>query len=330
VTLTSGTKVTDILGNYTPPVVPPIVPPGPPVVPPLVPPGPPAPPVVPPTPPVIVVPPVTPPSAPELPPEFLPPVSTAMLPLPGVPASAVPVFRPEAWYRPAVALAEAAPRGLGEEERGAISGTVFFDDNYDGVRDRGEPGLYLQEVVLEQQGDDGRLERIATARTDANGWYIFMGLKPGLYRVRARFAPQYVQTTEADEYGVYVVTIRDSFHAMNRDFGAVYSPVAYNGRAAPPITHLVHRPARDRDDMFEHWAGPTIGGDGAREEAAFLMDFSVTHASSTFRRDEAFISRVSGPEAVAGLALGALLVSQTAPHQEEERRTPRRRKEVIT
>jgi hypothetical protein len=242
-------------------------------------------------------------------------------PLPGAPGVLFGAVLPspplvsgqEVFGRPPVWTPMTAAIGLGEEKLGAISGTVFLDSYYDGVRHDDDPGLYLQDVVLEQQGYNGRLERVATARTDAAGWYIFMGLKPGLYRVRVRLSPEYAQSTKADEDGVYVVTMRDSFHYMNRDFGVVYDSLANKGRVGPAATQLVRPAAALRDEMFEHWTGPGIGGDGAKEEAAFQMDFSISHASTAFRSDEAFIPRARGDAAAAGLALGALLVSQTAP-----------------
>jgi hypothetical protein len=70
---------------------------------------------------------------------------------------------------------------------GGISGTVFFDQNYDGVQQTGEAGLANWYVML-----SGPVN--ATAITDAAGNYSFTGLPAGTYTVceAQRFA--WIQT----------------------------------------------------------------------------------------------------------------------------------------
>ena len=132
-----------------------------------------------------------------------------------------------------------------EEQLGAISGHVFEDENLNGVLDPGERGLPNEQVVLELEGDKASYEAVATAWTDSKGWYIFMGLKPGLYRVRARLSPEWTQTTKADYEGRYVLTIRGGFHAMSRDFGAYPNSVAPD---LPPRPRTMSTPNAGRED----------------------------------------------------------------------------------
>lgn len=204
---------------------------------------------------------VAPPAAP-----VAPPVPTAAAPPPGptlpVPAPAgarglgpaeAPPAIPALAFSPAATAPDYATVG-GGEELGGISGHVFRDDNLNGARDRGEPGLAGQAVVLEAVGPNGNVQHVATARSDGTGWYVFLGLKPGLYLVRPRFTPDLVGTTDADDHGTYLVTISGASHLTHRDFGSV-ERVALRGPAGAPAG-----PTSLRDEFFREWVegGPDV------------------------------------------------------------------------
>ena len=84
---------------------------------------------------------------------------------------------------------------FGYQGPGSISGSLWEDENGDGVRD-GEPGfpnvaMFLEELV------NGNLVLAQTATTDASGNYTFSGLLAGTYTVRideAAIPQTYTQT----------------------------------------------------------------------------------------------------------------------------------------
>jgi hypothetical protein len=65
----------------------------------------------------------------------------------------------------------------------SLSGIVWRDDNANGVRDSGEPGIADAEVELTGPAEPGRLPESQTTHTDAAGQYSFTGQDPGSYQV---------------------------------------------------------------------------------------------------------------------------------------------------
>ncbi|QEL14097.1 DUF11 domain-containing protein [Limnoglobus roseus] len=71
---------------------------------------------------------------------------------------------------------------FGENRPSSISGTVYRDDNANGVQNAGEPGIANVRVTLTGTDDRGNPVSI-TVVTDAAGNYTFAGLRAGTYRI---------------------------------------------------------------------------------------------------------------------------------------------------
>ncbi|MCL2624686.1 MAG: SpaA isopeptide-forming pilin-related protein, partial [Planctomycetaceae bacterium] len=69
---------------------------------------------------------------------------------------------------------------FGELKPSSISGHVAADKNDNNILDAGD--LFLPDVTIHLYDMNGNL--VATTKTDANGYYIFNNLKPGIYEVR--------------------------------------------------------------------------------------------------------------------------------------------------
>jgi protocatechuate 3,4-dioxygenase beta subunit len=165
------------------------------------------------------------------------------------PGTPLPPFPPPVVFQPDRLLLLSVGRGIGEELLGVISGEVFHDLDANGILDPREPGIPDQRVILEVKGPDGIYQRLATAWTDGKGWYKFIGLKPGIYRVRAELSEELSLTTTADDEGSYTVTIRGGFHYTHRDFG-VLKP---GDGELPPFGSRVG-PDDVCDALFRDWA----------------------------------------------------------------------------
>jgi murein DD-endopeptidase MepM/ murein hydrolase activator NlpD len=83
---------------------------------------------------------------------------------------------------------------------GAIHGQVFNDINGDGIEEAGDAGLPGWTVCLI---DPGSVQVIATTTTGFNGYYAFLNLTPGTYRVRETPPDGWTQsTTDPDDVTV--------------------------------------------------------------------------------------------------------------------------------
>ena len=89
---------------------------------------------------------------------------------------------------------------------GSITGSVYMDANYNGVRDASEGGLAGWTVFLDFNADR-RLDPgdIATV-TDAAGNYQFLGLAPGTYTVRQAVPSGFHRTRPVPESGLVTVS----------------------------------------------------------------------------------------------------------------------------
>ena len=76
---------------------------------------------------------------------------------------------------------------LTPEPKGLIHGVVFDDQNGNGERDAGEPGVVGATIELRDLGDPAFVE---TRESDLDGRYAFAGLEPGTYRMSVSVVPQ--------------------------------------------------------------------------------------------------------------------------------------------
>jgi len=102
---------------------------------------------------------------------------------------------------------------------GGISGTVFYDLTYDGVRDADEAGVENWWVML-----SGPVN--ATVATDAAGNYSFAGLPAGIYTVCAAQRFAWIQTAPQVEAACasglgYTIVITAGQSVGQLDFGNV-------------------------------------------------------------------------------------------------------------
>ncbi len=77
---------------------------------------------------------------------------------------------------------------------GIIEGYKFYDKDRDGVQDDGEPGLAGWTIILEGTTDEG-LAVYETRVTDADGYYLFDEVQPGVYTVTETLLDTWTATT---------------------------------------------------------------------------------------------------------------------------------------
>ncbi|MDQ1261690.1 MAG: Cell surface protein [Euryarchaeota archaeon] len=96
-------------------------------------------------------------------------------------------------------------------ENASINGVVFNDQNADGLKTGGEPGLFNWTIVLKYDGKDLR-----QVTTNEEGLYSFTDLGPGIYTVEEKIVDGWNQTTPAE--GSYVINFVGG-QGYNYDFG---------------------------------------------------------------------------------------------------------------
>ena len=83
--------------------------------------------------------------------------------------------------------------GVGLQEMAVVTGTIWQDDNADGLWQKEEPGIPGVRVTLTgtRNGD------VHDVTTDANGWYEFRQVRSGNYRLNCHVPDEYVFTVKA-------------------------------------------------------------------------------------------------------------------------------------
>ena len=130
--------------------------------------------------------------------------------------------------------------------RGALYGSVYADDDNDGVRSSGEPGV--PDVLITLTGTDDRGAAVsATLTTDAGGYYFFRDLLPGTYTLAETQPPLGVDGKETVGYLGGDASVNDVIS------GIVMTPAQYGynylfGERHPPATPGSLAGAVYRDD----------------------------------------------------------------------------------
>jgi hypothetical protein len=105
---------------------------------------------------------------------------------------------------------------------GQIQGTVWNDQDADGVFDSGEPGLTGLTVFLDSDLDGQPDSGEPTVLTGDNGTYSFAGLSPGTYRVAQVLASGWRATAPAA--GAYSISLAVGQTQSAVDFGTTNRP----------------------------------------------------------------------------------------------------------
>jgi hypothetical protein len=104
---------------------------------------------------------------------------------------------------------------------GAIQGTKWHDQNGNGTRDSGEPGLSGWTVFIDLDADGILDAGEVSTTTDANGAYSLGQLRAGIYRVAELNQPGWQSTNPST--GHHVVSLYSGQTATEKDFSARYT-----------------------------------------------------------------------------------------------------------
>ncbi len=102
-------------------------------------------------------------------------------------------------------------KDFGNLQLSTISGTVFLDQNGDGVKDNGEVGLAGWKIRLTGN-------KIDSAISDANGNYILNSIQAGNYVVSEVLQEGWIQTLPANN-ATYPITLTPGLNETGKDFG---------------------------------------------------------------------------------------------------------------
>lgn len=95
----------------------------------------------------------------------------------------------------------------------SLSGVAFADVNANGLRDAGEVGISLLQIVVR----DDRGQVVAVVRSNSDGSFLVSGLAPGAYQVLLDRPPVYVDSTENPRW----ITLSPGQALEGVDFGLV-------------------------------------------------------------------------------------------------------------
>jgi hypothetical protein len=171
-----------------------------------------------------------------------------------------------------------------------IGDRVWRDDDADGVQDLGEPGL--AGVGIELRNAAGTTV-LATATTDANGFYNFPGLAPGTYTVVTTQPANHLPSFDVDGLTVpnrSVVTLAPAESRDDVDFG--YQPLSSLGSL-----------------VWLDFDGNGVFNPGAGEFGLPTAVVTVSGTGGTFTTTTDF----DGLYLFTGLPAGTYSVSVTAP-----------------
>lgn len=124
---------------------------------------------------------------------------------------------------------DAVEYNFGEWRLGSLAGRVWADVDGDCVREQGEPAIGGVEISLL----DATGRRVQTTRTDADGFYRFDGLRPGIYGIEETQPVGFFQGGQRPAPGATVDVIQtDRFLGIVLESGQQWSP--FDFCEAPP------------------------------------------------------------------------------------------------
>ena len=102
----------------------------------------------------------------------------------------------------------------------AIAGSIFYDANGDGMRERADPGLASWVVYIDKAGTGQYSAGDPVAIAASNGKYRFAGLRPGTFSVRllSQIPDGYAETAPKMS-DVLIVTLKNGQTVSGKDFG---------------------------------------------------------------------------------------------------------------
>jgi hypothetical protein len=175
---------------------------------------------------------------------------------------------------------------------GSITGTVYFDDNANGIRDPGEGGLSGRTVYLDLDGNGALDAGEPTAITDASGNYTFTSLAIGNYSVRLALPYPNVALTLPASGGLVVTVDSGMTSSGGVNFGIVLYNTAYpvhpeadlygphpSANANTAFIKGLYRSVLGRDAEaagVAYWLGALAGGT-TRDQLAWLFINSTEH-----------------------------------------------------
>jgi len=131
---------------------------------------------------------------------------------------------------------EAVEYNFGEWRLGSLAGRVWADVDGDCLRDQGEPAIGSVEISLL----DAAGRRVQTTRTDADGFYRFDGLRPGVYGIEETQPTGFFQGGQRPAPGATVDAIQtDLFRGVVLESGQQWSPFDFCESPAAMISGYV-------------------------------------------------------------------------------------------
>jgi len=96
-----------------------------------------------------------------------------------------------------------------------INGHVFEDNNYNGLQDAGEPGMFNQVVKLKGRDVCSNVNISMKIRTDVAGYYEFSNIRAGAYFLSEEIPAGWIPTTPV----IYKVILPNSVTSITKYFG---------------------------------------------------------------------------------------------------------------
>jgi len=190
---------------------------------------------------------------------------------------------------------------FGEILPATISGSVYCDDDNDGVREAGEVGLSGVTITLTGTDDLGVLIN-RTTTTDSNGFYQFTGLRPGTYTVTEATQPDgkldgkdTAGTPGGGTAGNEVIsniTLTPGMVSSNNNFGEIL-------------------PAKISGYVYED-----VGNDGVRNAEPAIANVTITLTGTDDRGNAVNLTtttNAAGYYEFANLRPGSYTVNETQP-----------------